>query len=1175
MKPIRVSIKGFNSFVEEQSIDFERLSAQGLFGIFGPTGSGKSTVLDAITFALYGKIARETGSPSQYININSDVARIVFQFEINTDRRESYKIIRELKRNKKDEVRTSVCKLLRTTEGEEVLAEDSREVVKAVKEIIGLEYGDFVKTVVLPQGGFNDFLKMEGKDRRDILERLFNLQQYGKDLEVKISNRIKAVESTKNELSGAIGALGQISEESLAEQKEFIEALQEQLEADKRVVERSEEELRSAKELTDNQKELLKNQQELDNELKRAEQIQAQSERLKQARRLATVESLIENYEKITEGGKGLAGRKKSLEEAHIELQLKKKDADEAFERFFQEYTEGYPRLLKRQESLEHSKKAWDNYQQSVVSLEQIGEHAGRKQKELGELQKKIGEHTRVLEAWQQKIETSKAFIQENSISQEEQNRLRETVRLLDKLGELRQKKLELEQEHQVGVNTSTELEGSLEQLDQSLKKLSEQKEAVQEQLRQIIENSYSDIAFVMGQKQLIAEKIAFCREHSARRERLDEVERLLQEQLDLQGTNEERRIQLEEKLAEHKENYEDLFVRQAAQSIRRHLHEGDLCPVCANVVSELPKDTESDELALKQIADIAETLEEEKKKLQIAEITIRHHVELLGEEKAELSKLLEQNPSPFGEKELQDQMSQLDDDYNALSEQKLGLETEQKELEAREMETSTEKINIVARHKALQEELEKRARERKGLDEEIFMLEERIKTIPRRGDAHKQLEQTEQRLARLEAERKSLDEAENARQKIEAEKTSLQKMETDAQIEWSTLQVRADGLLSNQKENEQIVIKNMGRLTDPQEEIGRAQKQIAELERNCRSANEAKAALDKQEAELQQQLAVLSASLGNLREQAREMQDQLYERFSALEIESFDGLVGSEKVHRLGEQITAIKQKRLSMQEMTAIEGEIADHHRTIAEKNGIIKSLQAKIGDKKISDEEFSILQEGYKELKTKFDELNKRLIGESKDYQRRLEQYRKLEELYEKESRITKQLDMLKELKQVLGAKKFVEFMAMKQLSYVTLEATRRLYDITNGAYSLEVDEEGSFKIRDNKNGGALRNVRTLSGGETFVVSLSLALALSAQIQLKGVAPLELFFLDEGFGTLDDDLLEIVMDSLERIHHDRLKVGIISHVEQLKQRIPVKLMVTPARMGEGGSKVRIEYG
>ena len=68
---------------------------------------------------------------------------------------------------------------------------------------------------------------------------------------------------------------------------------------------------------------------------------------------------------------------------------------------------------------------------------------------------------------------------------------------------------------------------------------------------------------------------------------------------------------------------------------------------------------------------------------------------------------------------------------------------------------------------------------------------------------------------------------------------------------------------------------------------------------------------------------------------------------------------------------------------------------------------------------------------------------------------------------------------------------------------------------------------------------------------MVSLSLALALSAHIQLKSSAPLELFFLDEGFGTLDEDLLEVVMDSLERVHNERLKVGLISHVEYLKQR------------------------
>ncbi|BCZ48371.1 hypothetical protein psyc5s11_44380 [Clostridium gelidum] len=90
-----------------------------------------------------------------------------------------------------------------------------------------------------------------------------------------------------------------------------------------------------------------------------------------------------------------------------------------------------------------------------------------------------------------------------------------------------------------------------------------------------------------------------------------------------------------------------------------------------------------------------------------------------------------------------------------------------------------------------------------------------------------------------------------------------------------------------------------------------------------------------------------------------------------------------------------------------------------------------------------------------------------------------------------------------------------------------------------------------------------------GETFLASL----ALSAQIQLKGTAPLELFFLDEGFGTLDDELLEVVMSSLERIHNEKLKVGIISHVEAIKNRVPVKHIITPAECGKGGSKVKIE--
>ena len=179
----------------------------------------------------------------------------------------------------------------------------------------------------------------------------------------------------------------------------------------------------------------------------------------------------------------------------------------------------------------------------------------------------------------------------------------------------------------------------------------------------------------------------------------------------------------------------------------------------------------------------------------------------------------------------------------------------------------------------------------------------------------------------------------------------------------------------------------------------------------------------------------------------------------------------------------------------------------------------------------------------------------------------------DLLKEKEKLDHKLALLNDLDKLFKGKKFVEFVAATRLKYVSLEASRKLKEVTNGNYGLEVDEDGKFIIRDYKNGGAGRDASTLSGGETFLASLALSLALSAEIQLKGTAPLELFFLDEGFGTLDDNLLEVVMSSLERIHNDKLKVGIISHVESIKNRVPVKLLVTPAQAGMGGSKVKIE--
>ena len=109
------------------------------------------------------------------------------------------------------------------------------------------------------------------------------------------------------------------------------------------------------------------------------------------------------------------------------------------------------------------------------------------------------------------------------------------------------------------------------------------------------------------------------------------------------------------------------------------------------------------------------------------------------------------------------------------------------------------------------------------------------------------------------------------------------------------------------------------------------------------------------------------------------------------------------------------------------------------------------------------------------------------------------------------------------------------------------------------------EDEFKAADNLNGGKLRAVKTLSGGETFLVSLSLALALAGAICTKSLRPIEFFFLDEGFGTLDERLVDTVMDVLGKLSKS-FSVGVISHVEELKHRIENKVLVTGANETRG---------
>lgn len=220
--------------------------------------------------------------------------------------------------------------------------------------------------------------------------------------------------------------------------------------------------------------------------------------------------------------------------------------------------------------------------------------------------------------------------------------------------------------------------------------------------------------------------------------------------------------------------------------------------------------------------------------------------------------------------------------------------------------------------------------------------------------------------------------------------------------------------------------------------------------------------------------------------------------------------------------------------------------------------------------SEEKLSAAQTLREEQEGTLAELTKRITLAESELERgkkSLETKRILQKEYEA---FGKRSSLLGKLKSMLDGNKFMEYVAEEYLQTVAKNAGARLLSLTDGRYFLRY--EGGFFVGDNFNGGKMRGVYTLSGGETFLVSLSLALALGAEICAKSLRPIEFFFLDEGFGTLDAHLVDTVMDSLEKLRGEHFSIGIISHVEELKHRIDRKLSVVKATE-KCGSKIIVE--
>ena len=1170
MKPIKLEVKGLNSFIDKQVVEFDKLTERGLFGIFGPTGSGKSTILDGITLALYGDIARKS---SNYINTNCDGVYVSYEFQITGNEVKRYRVDREFKRdNKSGGIRNKSSKIIDITGGvENVLEEKAKAVTSKCEEIIGLKLDDFMRTVVLPQGKFSEFLKLEGKERRNMLERLFNLRKYGDDLSSKLSFEIRKEKDKMNVLEGQLKGYEGISEEALKVKEEEIKEINLSIKSKEELLNKIKKEFEEAEKVWNTQKELYDKRIEEESLVSRSEEIKSFKERVEISNKADKVIVFINNLEEILKEINKEDLKFNELNKKLEELTNLREENKLKFEEVSKKKEEKLPDLRLKKEKLLESQKERD-------ILFQIKADGVK----LKEACKKIFE------------DRSKCDTKLNSI-EENEKRLNEEL----KEKEERKEELFVHEEFKNKINSGLFILNSYEGLDKQfneikseeielkkyIKNLTEDKEKSEKDLKVKIESLSktrdkleSLLKKTPGDSNSILEKQIKLGEYREKLNKYKEIKNSLEESLKSKNNFEEKlkafenqKLLLEKEVRELKEYINKVKVEELAHKLRENLVDGECCPVCGSTHHELNKVEkinleesnekttllESKEEKLKELilefSKIEATLEYENKKIEELNISI----EEVGEVNEERLKSLEEEFNTLKEKveEFTLKKENLEKDLEKLKEEKNNLENIFNKAEVILCEKIVREKEIASKIKELDKELKLKNYELNSIKNELKIEDIKLENeLILKKEKEKNLLEKEIRILRtqLEESNKIKDELREKRDALKEDYLS-QKSLLDSKVEVYREKERMikgslKGLIDEALPIEKIDIK--GLLEDLQLEIDYIEKAYLNL-------SEEKEKLEKAFNNMNQEVAVTKERVNslNLRKENEEKKVNL-----ALEEEGF-------------KTILEVKEGILSKDEKEKLKILIEEYHNNLIKVRANIELLIKKLNGKSLTEEEWTrVLQEKNnteKELK-EVEELKIRLVTESESIKKKLEEQRDILHIKAKQEH---KLALLSDLEKLFKGKKFVEFIAANQLKYISIEASKKLKDITNGVYGLEVDENGKFIIRDYKNGGAKRDASTLSGGETFLASLALALSLSSQIQLKGTAPLELFFLDEGFGTLDDNLLDVVMNSLERLHHERLSVGIISHVESIKNRVPVKLILTPAEAGIGGSKVKIE--
>ena len=1129
MKFLQLEILNLASLDKQggEVINFEEgaLGESTIFSIVGPTGSGKSTLLDAICLALYNRAPRyprKKGDKNQNIEIfgeadaneNNRLAPTDSRNILTRGKKEGYSKLTFLANNgsiyraewhvrfqrvRYENAKTSLYKITRNGEQQTEEIADWNE----LPNIIGLDYDQFLRTVLIAQGSFANFLTAKENERYELLEKLIGCEETYTNIATEIKKAKDQAVDAYNQMAASVEAVKQnlLNDEELAQLQEeitLLEKAEKELDSQLKAIS---ENLQWYEENDKQTKQITIYQADMEQAANAIKDIQAQIIRLQLHDEVQPAVNLLQEVERQIQS---IHNQEEEIQKSEAAIKSKEVGITES------EHTLSYLKEVvnKAQEQLEkampviaEARALKTKMEAAMPNLKEKKEALELAQKENLTALKDVEENARNIQKWE--AETEKA----NLALKATQEEIAKQKQVLHEATQAAEQAWEKEKNKTAGQN---------------IEELQTQKSAADRKLQDIQQaiKVVTHLNAATAEKQKNEERIQFLGERNAK---IDEalgklsIEALTQETLTLR-------------------NAYTLMVSEKWEIHRANLTEGKPCPLCGSTTHPYHTDNRQFEEATTELSQLLKAKED------LLKLQQKQEKELSGERKqndGEVQTLQKQQEKLSGE------IATYEEEWKALIAQYPKIPKEEAELKLLlpiyedKAKEATGKLSLFNK---IQKEIERLTQLKDKAVKDEAAYESKASTIQNNAQENTSI------CATKLAEHKAL-----TTNLISQEKNKKEAYEKALQA-WNNTK------------------KEMEEWQAQYQQILNGEEPDAAEQRLTAAKDEATKAADDQNENINKLKAELANSKGShqtMLSQSKTMKENLQEKEKELDlwIEEYNKQLAEKSIEPSLIDRNTIREMLHSAEDWNAIRREKDEKEKAVASTTALYQSAEK--SHQQHLEHQPAQTRDALLAIQQEYQERSQRnkLIAANAKMQNHQEAVKQLGDKAEALQLVTQEKDDWTAITDAIGAdgKTLRKIAQCYTLSFLIAHANQEIRKF-NSRYELQqVKHSLGIRVIDHDRADDIRDTTSLSGGETFIVSLGLALGLSA-LSSRNIS-FENLFIDEGFGTLDPDTLATVIDSLAMLQSSQgKKVGVISHTDTMSERITTQIRII--KNGNSGS-------